>query len=342
MFFLNCEVRFFFKRVLIFLIFKIMARQFVGQKTNYLRVNFETGNLCLKISEDEYRQEVAKGNPNVKIQKSKEGVIRGYVNEFPLGTEIGYVDFLGVTTSKFPTGEVKMLTLTIKGDVERDSLSVPLYIGNTNNLDGFAKSIIKYLPNVDFTKKVSFNTSGSLNSRGKMQVSVFFNQYDDSGNNKINIKAAYHNISENNPNGNLPPAVKVLDRGKEVYDSKEQDDILFNVLTEQLERFKQVKAERGDYQAQGVQYQSGTPQVAPQPQYQQYYQPQAQPQVNYQQQAAQQPVQQQFQPQYQQAAQPQYQQQAQAAPQPPKQAKSAVKAPPAPAPVQTDDDDLPF
>lgn len=335
MFFLNCEVRFFFKRVLIFLIFKIMARQFVGQKTNYLRVNFETGNLCLKLSEDEYRQEVAKGNTNVKTKKNEDGSISGYVNEFPLGTEIGYIDFLGVTTSKFPKGEVKMLTITIKGDIERDSLSVPLYVGSTNNLDGFAKSIIKYLPNVDFTKKVSFNTSGSLNAKGKMQVSVFFNQYDDSGNNKVNIKAAYHVKSEKNPNGNLPPAVLVSDRGKEFWDSKEQDDILFNVLTEQLERFKQVKAERGDYQAQGVQYQSGTPQVAPQPQYQQYYQPQAQPQVQYQQ-----PAQQQFQPQYQQAAQPQYQQQAQAAPQPPKQAKTAANA--APAPVQTDDDDLPF
>ena len=179
-----------------------------------------------------------------------------------------------------------------------------------------------------------------------MQVSVFFNQYDDSGENKVNIKAAYHVKSDKNPNGNLPPAVLVSDRGKEFWDSKEQDDILFNVLTEQLERFKQVKAERGDYQAQGVQYQSGTPQVAPQPQYQQYYQPQAQPQVQYQQQPAQQPPQQQFQPQvapqaqYQQAAQSQYQQQAQAAPQPPKQAKSVANA--APAPVQTDDDDLPF
>ena len=239
-----------------------------------------------------------------------------------------------------------MLTITIKGDVERDSLSVPLYVGSTNNLDGFAKSIIKYLPNLDFTKKVSFNTSGSLNAKGKMQVSVFFNQYDDSGENKVNIKAAYHVKSDKNPNGNLPPAVLVSDRGKEFWDSKEQDDILFNVLTEQLERFKQVKAERGDYQAQGVQYQSGTPQVAPQPQYQQYYQPQAQPQVQYQQQPAQQPPQQQFQPQvapqaqYQQAAQSQYQQQAQAAPQPPKQAKSVANA--APAPVQTDDDDLPF
>ena len=314
-----------------------MARQFVGQKTNYLRVNYETGNLCIKLSEDEYRQELTKGNTNVKMRNGKDGAV-GYVNEFPLGTEIGYIDFLGVTTSKFPKGEVKMLTLTIKGDVERDSLSVPLYVGSTNNLDGFAKSIIKYLPNVDFTKKVSFNTSGSLNAKGKMQVSVFFNQYDDSGNNKINIKAAYHVKSENNPNGNLPPAVLVSDRGKDVWDSKEQDDILFNVLTEQLERFKQVKAERGDYQAQDVQYQSGTPQVAPQPQYQQYYQPQAQPQVQYQQQ----PAQQQFQPQYQQTAQPQYQQQAQVQPQPPKQAKSAVKAPPAPAPVQTDDDDLPF
>ena len=318
-----------------------MARQFIGQKTNYLRVNFETGNLCLKISEDEYRQEVAKGNTNVKTKKNEDGSISGYVNEFPLGTEIGYIDFLGVTTSKFPKGEVKMLTITIKGDVERDSLSVPLYVGSTNNLDGFAKSIIKYLPNVDFTKKVSFNTSGRLNAKGKMKVSVFFNQYDDSGNNKVNIKAAYHVKSEKNPNGNLPPAVLVSDRGKEFWDSKEQDDILFNVLTEQLERFKQVKAERGDYQAQGVQYQNGTPQVAPQPQYQQYYQPQAQPQMQYQQQPpAQQPAQQQFQPQYQQTAQPQYQPQAQVAPQPPKQAKSAVKAPP--APVQTDDDDLPF
>lgn len=319
-----------------------MARQFIGQKTNYLRVNFETGNLCLKLSEDEYRQEVAKGNTNVKIQKNEDGSIRGYVNEFPLGTEIGYIDFLGVTTSKFPKGEVKMLTLTIKGDVERDSLSVPLYVGSTNNLDSFAKSIIKYLPNIDFTKKVSFNTGGSLDSKGKMRVSVFFNQYDDSGNNKVNIKAAYHVKSDNNPNGNLPPAVLVSDRGKDVWDSKEQDDILFNVLTEQLERFKQVKDERGDYQAQDVQYQSGTPQVAPQAQYQQHYQPQAQPQMQYQQQ----PPQQQFQPQvapqaqYQQAAQPQYQQQAQAAPQPPKQAKLVANV--APAPVQTDDDDLPF
>ena len=313
-----------------------MARQFVGQKTNYLRVNFETGNLCLKLSEDEYRQEVAKGNTNVKTKKNEDGSISGYVNEFPLGTEIGYIDFLGVTTSKFPKGEVKMLTITIKGDIERDSLSVPLYVGSTNNLDGFAKSIIKYLPNLDFTKKVSFNTSGSLNAKGKMQVSVFFNQYDDSGENKVNIKAAYHVKSEKNPNGNLPPAVLVSDRGKEFWDSKEQDDILFNVLTEQLERFKQVKAERGDYQAQGVQYQNGTPQVAPQPQYQQYYQPQAQPQMQYQQQ----PPQQQFQPQYQQAAQPQYQQQARAVAQLPKQAKTTANA--APAPVQTDDDDLPF
>ena len=285
-----------------------MARQFIGQKTNYLRVNYETGNLCIKLSEDEYRQELAKGNTNVKMRNGKDGVV-GYVNEFPLGTEIGYIDFLGVTTSKFPKGEVKMLTLTIRGDVERDSLSVPLYVGSTNNLDGFAKSIIKYLPNIDFTKKVSFNTGRSLDSKGKMRVSVFFNQYDDSGNNKVNVKAAYHVKSDKNPNGNLPPAVLVSDRGKDVWDSKEQDDILFNVLTEQLERFKQVKAERGDYQAQDVQYQSGTPQVAPQAQYQQ-------------------------------AAQPQYQQQAQAAPQPPKQAKSVANA--APAPVQTDDDDLPF
>lgn len=241
-----------------------MARQFVknGGKINYLSVRTSDGMLYTRLTKEEYDAEVAKGNTFAKIHKKDEKPESPtyYHNTFPGGTEIGHITFLGITEYNLSTGKVSYLSFTIKGETESDNVSVPLYQQGSLDLNGLAKEIIKYLPNIDFSRPISFNSTKQKDSDGKERVKFFFSYHD--GEKPEYLTTALKNRNEKNPNGQLPPPVKVSRNGKESLDFSEQDDILYNALVVELERFNAFKQQNQHlYQAQAVQAQA-VPQVA--------------------------------------------------------------------------------
>lgn len=240
-----------------------MARQFVknGGKINYLSVRTSDGMLYTRLTKEEYDAEVAKGNTFAKIHKKDEKPESPtyYHNTFPGGTEIGHITFLGITEYNLSTGKVSYLSFTIKGETESDNVSVPLYQQGSLDLNGLAKEIIKYLPNIDFSRPISFNSTKQKDSDGKERVKFFFSYHD--GEKPEYLTTALKNRNEKNPNGQLPPPVKVSRNGKESLDFSEQDDILYNALVVELERFNAFKQQNQHlYQAQAVQAQAA-PQV---------------------------------------------------------------------------------
>jgi hypothetical protein len=236
-----------------------MARQFVrnGGKINYLSVRTSDGMLYTRLTKEEYDAEVAKGNTFAKIYKKDEKPESPtyYHNTFPGGTEIGHITFLGITEYNLSTGKVSYLSFTIKGETESDNVSVPLYQQGSLDLNGLAKEIIKYLPNIDFSRPISFNSTKQKDSDGKERVKFFFSYHD--GEKPEYLTTALKNRNEKNPNGQLPPPVKVSRNGKESLDFSEQDDILYNALVVELERFNSFKQQNQHlYQAQAVQAQA--------------------------------------------------------------------------------------
>lgn len=244
-----------------------MARQFVrnGGKINYLSVRTSDGMLYTRLTKEEYDAEVAKGNTFAKIHKKDEKPESPtyYHNTFPGGTEVGHITFLGITEYNLSTGKVSYLSFTIKGETESDNVSVPLYQQGSLDLNGLAKEIIKYLPNIDFSRPISFNSTKQKDSDGKERVKFFFSYHD--GEKPEYLTTALKNRNEKNPNGQLPPPVKVSRNGKESLDFSEQDDILYNALVVELERFNAFKQQNQHlYQAQAVQAQAVQAQAAPQ------------------------------------------------------------------------------
>lgn len=244
-----------------------MARQFVrnGGKINYLSVRTSDGMLYTRLTKEEYDAEVAKGNTFAKIHKKDEKPESPtyYHNTFPGGTEVGHITFLGITEYNLSTGKVSYLSFTIKGETESDNVSVPLYQQGSLDLNGLAKEIIKYLPNIDFSRPISFNSTKQKDSDGKERVKFFFSYHD--GEKPEYLTTALKNRNEKNPNGQLPPPVKVSRNGKESLDFSEQDDILYNALVVELERFNSFKQQNQHlYQAQAVQAQAVQAQAAPQ------------------------------------------------------------------------------
>ena len=236
-----------------------MARQFVrnGGKINYLSVRTSDGMLYTRLTKEEYDAEVAKGNTFAKIHKKDEKPESPtyYHNTFPGGTEIGHITFLGITEYNLSTGKVSYLSFTIKGETESDNVSVPLYQQGSLDLNGLAKEIIKYLPNIDFSRPISFNSTKQKGSDGKERVKFFFCYHD--GEKPEYLTTALKNRNEKNPNGQLPPPVKVSRNGKESSDFSEQDNILYNTLVVELERFNAFKQQNPHlYQAQAVQAQA--------------------------------------------------------------------------------------
>lgn len=244
-----------------------MARQFVknGGKINYLKVRTSDGMLYTSLTKEEYDAEVAKGNTFAKIHKRDEKPESPiyYHNTFPGGTEVGHITFLGITESNLSTGKVSYLSFTIKGETESDNVSVPLYQQGSLDLNGLAKEVIKYLPNIDFSRPISFNSTKQKGSDGKERVKFFFSYHD--GEKPEYLTTALKNRNEKNPNGQLPPPVKVSRNGKESSDFSEQDNILYNALVVELERFNAFKQQNQHlYQAQAVQAQAVQVQAASQ------------------------------------------------------------------------------
>ena len=244
-----------------------MARQFVrnGGKINYLSVRTSDGMLYTRLTKEEYDAEVAKGNTFAKIHKKDEKPESPtyYHNTFPGGTEIGHITFLGITEYNLSTGKVSYLSFTIKGETESDNVSVPLYQQGSFDLNGLAKEIIKYLPNIDFSRPISFNSTKQKGLDNKEHIRFFFSYHD--GDKPEYLSTALKNRNEKNPDGQLPPPVKVVKNGKESYDFSEQDDILYNTLMAQLERFNAFKQQNAHlFQSQPASQVAQPTQAAPQ------------------------------------------------------------------------------
>nr|DAF21657.1 MAG TPA: hypothetical protein [Caudoviricetes sp.] len=224
-----------------------MARQFKNNsKTNYLGIRNSDGLLYTRLTEEEYNKEVEKGNTFLKIAQKDSKSPKYYHNTFPAGTETGLVSYLGINEVVINDKKMRFLVITIRGEEENDSISVPLRQAGSTALSSISKEIIRYLPSIDYTKPLFINSNASKNEKGKTRISVFFAQEVDGK--KTYLKAALKAKSETNPDGTLPPPVQKEVNGEMVWDWSEQDNILYETLTNEIARFEKVKKERGDGQ----------------------------------------------------------------------------------------------
>nr|DAV67743.1 MAG TPA: hypothetical protein [Caudoviricetes sp.] len=224
-----------------------MARQFKNNsKTNYLGIRNSDGLLYTRLTEEEYNKEVEKGNTFLKIAQKDSKSPKYYHNTFPAGTETGLVSYLGINEVVINDKKMRFLVITIRGEEENDSISVPLRQAGSTALSSISKEIIRYLPSIDYTKPLFINSNASKNEKGKTRISVFFAQ--DIDGKKTYLKAALKAKSDTNPDGILPPPVQKEVNGEMVWDWSEQDNILYETLTKEIARFEKVKKERGDEQ----------------------------------------------------------------------------------------------
>lgn len=224
-----------------------MARQFKNNsKTNYLGIRNSDGLLYTRLTEEEYNQEVEKGNTFLKIAQKDSKSPKYYHNTFPAGTETGLVSYLGINEVMINDKKMRFLVITIRGEEENDSISVPLRQAGSTALSSISKEIIRYLPAIDYTKPLFINSNASKNEKGKTRISVFFAQEVDGK--KTYLKAALKAKSDTNPDGILPPPVQKEVNGEMTWDWSGQDSILYETLTNEIARFEKVKKERGDEQ----------------------------------------------------------------------------------------------
>lgn len=224
-----------------------MARQFKNNsKTNYLGIRNSDGLLYTRLTEEEYNEEVKKGNTFLKIAQKDSKSPKYYHNTFPAGTETGLVSYLGINEVMINDKKMRFLVITIRGEEENDSISVPLRQAGSTALSSISKEIIRYLPAIDYTKPLFINSNASKNEKGKTRISVFFAQEVDGK--KTYLKAALKAKSDTNPDGILPPPVQKEVNGEMTWDWSGQDSILYETLTNEIARFEKVKKERGDEQ----------------------------------------------------------------------------------------------
>nr|DAK38109.1 MAG TPA: hypothetical protein [Caudoviricetes sp.] len=224
-----------------------MARQFKNNsKTNYLGIRNSDGLLYTRLTEEGYNEEVKKGNTFLKIAQKDSKSPKYYHNTFPAGTETGLVSYLGINEVMINDKKMRFLVITIRGEEENDSISVPLRQAGSTALSSISKEIIRYLPAIDYTKPLFINSNASKNEKGKTRISVFFAQEVDGK--KTYLKAALKAKSDTNPDGILPPPVQKEVNGEMTWDWSGQDSILYETLTNEIARFEKVKKERGDEQ----------------------------------------------------------------------------------------------
>ena len=161
-----------------------------------------------------------------------------YYQKTYVSSDDGYLSFLGVVEKNYPTGKVKELVISVKGSTGIDNISVPLFY--QKRLTDYAKNLATILPNVDFSQRVCINPSKKKtekNGKKYLQRSLFINLPDaPEGENLVKFAHKY------GKEGDIPGFEKIVGvDGTPSYDFKAQDTYLYNILTEQIERFKSYK-----------------------------------------------------------------------------------------------------
>lgn len=206
-----------------------MAREFNNTPTTYLRVN-KDGLLYEKSKEPK------EGFNEVKLKNGSSTYHKTYG-----GTDDGYLSYIGIKELTFDGGTKKLLEVAIKGENGTDKISFDLFKQN-GALDDYIKNLAILLPNLDFGERINIVPSRKKNDRGYAVRSLFINYPDKEGDDNY-VKFA-HMYGDD---GDIPPAkpTKKID-GSISYDFTEQDTYLYNILKEQIERFKEFKGYSSD------------------------------------------------------------------------------------------------
>lgn len=209
-----------------------MAKRRNTQPVNYLSIN-KDGYLYKKSDETAYNE--AKANNQDFIQKVtlKDGRVV-YHEIFDGGTDDGYLDYLGIKEVEYSDGKQKQLVMVVKGDQESDMIMLPLFRSN-GALNLYAKHIACILPNMDYSKRINIVPSTKKNDKGYTIQNVFINYVDE----KDSFVQLAHKYGDK---GDIPSSeiVKAVD-GTEKRDFTKQDNYLYNILVEEIKRFKEFK-----------------------------------------------------------------------------------------------------
>lgn len=199
-----------------------MAKQGTAGKRNFLRIN-KDGVFYLPVSEREM------GQDNV-VEVTLDDGKKVYHELFYGGSEDGYINYFDIVERNFPTGKVKQLVISIKGQNEVDSISLNLFDAK-GKLSDYVKSVACWMSNVDFNKRYSIKPSTKKNPKGYTYKTLFMID-TDSG----ELVEREYKMGKD---GNVPNfTIKEGIDGSKQYDFEDQDKFLFGKLQEQLERYR--------------------------------------------------------------------------------------------------------
>lgn len=199
-----------------------MAKELANENYQYFSVDSD-GYIYLKSKEQ---------LEGYKPYYNKDNVLLGYKKIFS-ATDLGLIKHIGIREVEFPTGKVKMVSITIQGESGMENVQFQLK-NSKNQLTDHTRYLAMVLPNVDFFKKYSLSFSKKKNERGFTDKRVYFN--DENGE-AVSWFHKFKNKEDNN--GGDVPVVE----WKEGIDSVEadhtnRDKFLYESLTKQIERFE--------------------------------------------------------------------------------------------------------
>lgn len=200
-----------------------MPKKGNSRNRNYLRIN-KDGVFYLPVGQEKM------GQPNV-VEVELDGGKKVYHELFYGGTEDGKITYIGISEKTFPTGKVKHLDIVIDGESEQDQVSLQLF-NQKGQLNDYIKSVVSWLPNVDYSKSYSLKPATKKNPKGYVYRTLYLNETSTGD----MVERKYIMGKE----GNVPQfTVKEGIDGSKTYDFEEQDKFLFEKLKEELARFQQ-------------------------------------------------------------------------------------------------------
>ena len=221
-----------------------------GGNRTFLQVGTSHGRLYRPATESEKAEYLRKKEENenydgydiaVKSGTTQSGAV--FFHKLFFRTEKGHIRDLDVKKVDFKDGKsntyLTMSVVSTENPGETDVIDIPLY-NQQSGLNRLVKQIITILPNIDPEEEYWISSSRKDNDKGGYNLNVWFN-YGDNPDDFQSSKSvrSYHTYpSSENPSGDIPVAEKIMKMGTEKLDFAKQDEYLYNILEQQIERWK--------------------------------------------------------------------------------------------------------
>ena len=203
-----------------------MAKETTSRNATYLSIN-KDGYLYQKSNTPK------EGWDEITLDSGAKTYHKTYTS-----TDDGFIDFLSIDKRDFATGEVEIVSISVKSGEETDKISFQLF-KNNGGLSDYAKGLALVLPNLEYARQLNVSPSRKRNDKGYLNRFLFINYVD--GNEPKYPEFAHKFKTKNNQEGDIPSAEKESKMGKDTWNFEKQDEFLYKVLLDEIARFKQFK-----------------------------------------------------------------------------------------------------